>query len=48
MGADDPNGEEADKVFLEANKEGGGITLAELQYRVIEGAGWSTRQRHTV
>ena len=42
MGADDPNGEEAGKVFLEANKaKEGVITLPSgLQYRVIEeGAG---------
>ena len=42
MGADDPNGEEAGKVFLEANKaKAGVITLPSgLQYRVIEeGAG---------
>ena len=42
MGADDPNGEEAGKVFLEANKAKDGlITLPSgLQYRVIEeGAG---------
>ena len=42
MGADDPNGEEAGKVFLEANKAKEGVlTLPSgLQYRVIEeGAG---------